>query len=348
MKTGRVLDSFQLNRAVLGRQLLLRKQQGSLPGVLEQMGGLQAQYAPSSYVGLWSRRVGMERADLDRALHDRTVVQGTLMRVTIHLVSRQDYWPFAVGLRTARRQMWLRAFKGRRTVDEMRVLADQTRELLAAGPRKRQDLLRELGGLDNGTWIGIGLWVDLVRVPPSGTWGHRRADLYGLAESWLGPPDVSEEEGIDHLIRRYLGAFGPASTADLASWSGLPGSMLAGRVREIDVVPYRDVAGKELLDLPDAPLPDAGTPAPIRFLPTWDATLLVHCRRAAILSEEYRPRVFSTHNPQSIGTFLVDGKVAGTWKFDKGRVETAPFEPLNASAQDRLEQEAKRLRAFMK
>ncbi len=107
-----MLDGFQLNRAVLGRQLLLRKQQASLPGVLEQMGGLQAQYAPSSYVGLWSRRAGMERADLDRALHDRTVVQGTLMRVTIHLVSREDYWPFAVGLRTARRQMWLRAFKG--------------------------------------------------------------------------------------------------------------------------------------------------------------------------------------------------------------------------------------------
>ena len=201
--------------------------------------------------------------------------------------------------------------------------------------------------MDNGTWIGIGLWLDMVRVPPSGTWDRRRADLYALAEDWIGPPGVSEDEGIDHLIRRYLGAFGPATIADLASWSGLAASVLASRLNEMDTTVYRDEAGRKLLDLPGAPLPDAGTPAPVRFLPTWDACLLVHCRRAGILPEEYRPRIFTSKNPQSVATFLVDGSVAGTWRWAGGRVETVPFEPLDPAAGERLGEEAEALAAFL-
>jgi uncharacterized protein YcaQ len=343
---GGLIDEKALNRAVLARQILLRRTDETIPRALERMGGLQAQYAPSSYVGLWSRRAGMQRSDLDRALEDQTAVQGTLMRVTIHLVSRADYWLFAAGVRRARRQMWLRLVRGEWTEEQMEALADRTRELLAGGPRKRADLLRELG-LDNGPWVGVGLWVDLVRVPPSGTWSRRRADLYGLAEDCVGPEDVSEEEGIDHLVRRYLAAFGPAAVGDLVSWSGLPAAMLAPRLEALQSVRFKGPAGRELIDLPGAPLPDPETPAPVRFLPTWDASLLVHCRRAGILPEEYRPRVFHSKNPQSVATFLVDGRVAGTWRNDRGKVTLDPFTPLDPAVRREAEEEAGRLESFL-
>jgi hypothetical protein len=104
--------------------------------------------------------------------------------------------------------------------------------------------------------------------------------------------------------------------------------------------------GGELLDVPRAPLPDAETPAPIRFLPTWDAALLVHARRTGILPEAYRPRIFNTKAPQSFGTFLVDGAVAGTWRFDGGRIVTEPFERLSRQTRAELRDESERLAAF--
>jgi hypothetical protein len=341
-----VIDARRMNRAVLARQLLIDRAAASTPEILEKMAGLQAQYAPSSYVGLWSRRLGMERSDLDAALEDRSVIQGTLMRVTIHLASRGDYWPFAAGLRSARRQMWLRLMKGGRTDDQMTALADRTRTILSSGPMKRAELIKQLG-VDSETWVGIGLWLDLVRVPPSGTWARRRADLYGLAEEWVGPDTVDEEQGVDHLIRRYLEGFGPAAIGDLVSWSGLPVSMLAPRLEAMETVSFRDTFGKELFDLPDGLLPDPQTPVPVRFLPTWDASLLVHCRRAGILPEQFRPRVFHVKNPQSMNTFLVDGAVAGTWRNDQGRVLVEPFEPLDPAIRREVDEEADRLEAFV-
>jgi hypothetical protein len=94
---------------------------------------------------------------------------------------------------------------------------------------------------------------------------------------------------------------------------------------------FRDDAGKPLVDLSDAPLPDAETPAPARFLPVWDASLLVHARRTQILPEEYRALVFNTKTPHSVKTFLVDGQVAGTWRHTDGRIELAPFGKLAAA-----------------
>src|SRR3954449_1032639 len=106
-----VLTQRHLNRALLARQLLLERGRSSIPKALERIGGIQAQYAPSMYVGLWSRLEGFERDQLTRALERRSVVQGTLMRTTIHLVSTGDYWPFIVGIRRRRREQWLRAHK---------------------------------------------------------------------------------------------------------------------------------------------------------------------------------------------------------------------------------------------
>jgi hypothetical protein len=109
---------------------------------------------------------------------------------------------------------------------------------------------------------------------------------------------------------------------------------------------FRDERGGELLDLPRAPLPDPDTRAPVRFLPTWEAMLLVHARRTQVLPEPYRSLVFNTRTPHSVSTFLVDGAVAGTWRYEGGRIWWEPFEPLPRAARRELEDEAKGLAAF--
>jgi hypothetical protein len=195
-------------------------------------------------------------------------------------------------------------------------------------------------------WNGVGLWVDMVRVPPSGTWARRRADLYGLASDWLGPWRVDEGEALEHLVRRYLAGFGPASLGDLGSWAGLPLTPLRPVLERVGTRRFRDSQGGELFDLPGAPLPDPGTPAPPRFLSTWDANLLVHARRTQLLPEGYRGRIFHTRAPHSFPTFLVDGAVAGTWRHQAGRIELEPFEPLAPATRRQLEDEAERLAAF--
>jgi len=332
----RTLTQRELNRALLARQLLLERTRLPLPRVLERMGGLQAQYAPSMYIGLWSRMDRFERGDLDRALERRTVAQGTLMRTTIHLVSARDYWPFALGIRRSRREWWLRLQKG--AVDDvtMRRSAAHVRRLLQTGPRPVKELEAHVTGY-------FGLWLDLVRVPPSGTWERRRADLYETAEAWLGPSDVSEQEGMEHIARRYLGAFGPAPPADIATWAAIPVTRVAQTLRRLALRRFRDEAGRELVDLPRAPLPDPETAAPVRFLPVWDAILLVHARRTEVLPEEYRRRLFSAQNPASASTFLVDGAVAGTWRHDRGRIALEPFRRLSRPTRVELEAEAERL-----
>jgi hypothetical protein len=324
---------------------LLERSALPVPKAIERIGGLQTQYAPSAYLGLWSRLRSFERAALTRALERRSVIQGTLLRITIHMVSASDYWPFVEAIRRARRAWWLGATSRRAIEREVISAAERTRTLLADGPRPRRELLQALG-VDGSTWNGIGLWVDLVRVPPSGTWDRRSADLYGLAEDWVGPPAATEQQGIELLIRRYLGGFGPASIKDLVSWSGLPPASLGPALGRISLRRFRDPDGGELVDLPRAPLPDPATPPPVRFLPTWDATLLVHARRTQILPERFRARIFSTKTPHSAPTFLVDGQVAGTWRVEADAIRITPFERLSRGTERELVEEAERLAAF--
>ncbi|HEX8067261.1 MAG TPA: winged helix DNA-binding domain-containing protein [Thermoleophilaceae bacterium] len=341
---ARTLTERELNRALLARQLLLARGRSSLPRTLERMGGLQAQYAPSMYVGLWSRVEGFERDALTRALERRTVVQGTLMRTTIHLVSAADYWPLAIAIRERRREHWLRA--RRRQGFTARGLAAAARRVRRRlddeGTIHRRELEEAAGGGAAGAG-GAGVWLDLVRVPPSGTWERRRADLYAAAEDWIGPPETSADEALDHLVRRYLGGFGPATKHEIADWAGLTATDLAPALARLRLRRFRAEDGAELLDLPRAPLPDPDTPAPARFLPVWDATLLVHARRTGVLREEHRPRIFNVRTPHSVSTFLVDGVVAGTWRYERGAVKVEPFGRLPRSARAELREEADRL-----
>jgi hypothetical protein len=338
----RVLSRRELNRAVLARQLLLERGRGSLPRTLERVAGLQAQYAPSMYIGLWSRLASFERDQLTRALERRSVVQATLMRVTIHLVSAADYWPFAIGVRDARRERWMRA-RPEISEADLRAAAERAKLRLADGPLARADLIEDM---DARAFNGIGMWLDLVRVPPAGTWERRRADIYATAETWLGPGSVTPAGGLELLIRRYLQGFGPGAPADIANWAGLPSRAVSEALERLELRQFRDEDGGLLVDLPRLPLPGADAPAPARFLPAWDATLLVHCRRTLILPEQHRPKVFHTKTPQSVPTFLVDGAVAGTWRYEQDRVELKPFDALGRADGDELEQEGRRLAAF--
>jgi len=321
----------------------------SLVQTIERVGGLQTQYAPSGYVGLWSRMRNFSREALTAALEQRQVIQGTLLRSTIHMVSARDYWLFLAAIKQGRRDWWRRTRKEASDVD-IAAAAAVFREQLAVGP-KRAGALRELlerRGLPRLAWIGVGLWLEMIRVPPSGTWDQRRADLYALAETWVPAAMPTEAAGLEHVVRRYLGGFGPSSVREIADWAGIPQATLLPVIDRLPLRSFRDEKGKELLDLQRAPLPDSQTPAPVRFLPTWDATLLVHARRTQILPERYRPLVFNTRTPHSVPTFLVDGAVAGTWRYEAGRLQVKPFAPLPKAARREVEDEARRLEAFHK
>lgn len=336
----RTLTQRKLNRALLARQLLLERARTDLPQALERIGGIQAQYAPSMYTGLWSRVEGFERAALTAALEQRTVVQGTLMRVTIHLVSRADYWPFALAVRDARRALWLRVHPDVSS-RAMSAAARTLRRRLEGGATLRRKEVEAL--LPKQRAGGIHVWLDLVRAPPSGTWEHRRADLYAAAEDWIGPPALSAREAAEQLVCSYLAGFGPASRKDVASFTGLSLTALRPVLAGLELERFASEAGEELLDLPGAPLPDPGTPAPPRFLPTWDAALLAHARRTGVLPERHRTRIFHTKNPQSLPTFLVDGAVAGSWRYENGGIRLDPFEPLDAASMLAVREEAERL-----
>ena len=343
---GRTLSARELNRALLARQNLLEPGRASLPKTLERIGGIQAQYAPSMYVGLFARMAGFRRDSLTRALERRTVVQGTSLRSTIHLLSPAQWWRYAIAIREPRRESWL-AYRKEFKASQLDAAARRARRAFGDSSTLGRKELQDVVDLGAQGITGINAWLDLVRVPPSGTWERRRADSFALAEGWLGkPPRLAVGEARTQTIRDYLRGFGPATAGDIASWSGLPLPVVKSVLAKLEVRRFRDEDGKELVDLPRQPLPDPETPAPVRFLPTWDATLLAHCRRTQILPEDYRPRVFSARTPHSVCTFTVDGAVAGTWKHVRGSIRVEPFERLDRSVQRELDEEAERLAAF--
>jgi hypothetical protein len=337
----RVLTQRELNRALLARQLLLERGRMSIPKALERIGGIQAQYAPAMYIGLWSRLEGLDRTALTRALERRAVIQATVMRATIHLVSKADYWPLTAAVRGPRAAWWQRV--GKSDPREVHAAARKLRRFLADGPKRWKEIETHLG---RDRARGAFVYLDLVRVPPSGTWDQRRADLYGLAEEWIGPDNGAADAGLDLLVRRYLGGFGPADPVDVADFAGIPITSVRAVLERIELRAFRDEQGKALVDVPRAPLPGADTPAPPRFLPVWDATLLVHARRTQILPETYRPRIFNVKLPHSVNTFLLDGQVAGSWRFEAGKVRLEPFDGIPRAQRRALENEAARLAAF--
>jgi hypothetical protein len=338
----RVLSREAQLKALLGKQLLLERAPLDPVRAVEKVGGLQTQYSPSGYVGLWSRLRDFGRDDLTDALQRKRIVQGWMMRCTIHMVSAADWAPLTEAVREARREFWLRTVPAARELD-MPAVAAAVASYLADGPRKQAEITAHLvaDGFPKLAWQGTQLWLDLVRVPPAGTWDSPRANVYGLASDRVRARAHADPRAL--LVRRYLGGFGPATPADVARYAGW--SITETRA-VLDRIPLRAFEGG-LVDLPRAPLPDPETPAPVRFLGAWDAVLLLgHAKRTGILPAEHRDKVFHVRMPQSTPTFLVDGRVAGTWKHVDGAVQVTPFAPLAPAARDEVEAEAARLGTF--
>jgi hypothetical protein len=341
----RVLTLRELNRATLARQLLLeRKTIGVLPA-LERVAGLQAQWPPSPYVGLWSRVTGFRRETLERAILSRQVLKPTVMRGTLHLVTARDYPMFWWALR------------------DMPTWYDETHLAHALQALKRMRALAERAPLAHKDAIAILMAEGHEELEARRIFHavRRRGHLLHASESalWKGRPSAvfhpfPEPEPLEvlaartELVRRYLAAFGPSTRGDIADWSGLRVTDFAEALDALEPLRrFRDENGRELLDLPRAPLPHADTPAPVRFLPKWDNTLLAHADRRRVLPEELRKAVIAK-NGDVTQTFLVDGMVAGSWTADrKGKLALAPFAPLPRVARREVEEEAARLEAWL-
>ncbi len=190
--------------------------------------------------------------------------------------------------------------------------------------------------------------LPLVMVPTDDRWAFPAAAGFTPADTWLDRP-LWTDEAREDLVLRYLAAYGPAGAADAQAWSGLKGLKAVLDGLRPRLVTFRDERGRELFDLPDAPRPDAGTPAPARFLPEFDNLVLAHADRSRLLADEHRTLVV-TKNLRVRATFLWDGSVAGTWEVARTAkavtLRLTPFEPLPAGSVDELVAEAEALLHF--
>ncbi len=356
-----ILTARQLNRATLARQLLLEPAKLDLVTATERIGGLQAQEPASPYIGLWTRLAGFEPADLDRSIAERALVKGTLMRMTLHLVSAADYlhlWPaIASMIEGIRRQ-------DRVQPPSARHLAALTAraEAFTAEPRGLGELRDHLAASDGAALDGLApdevLWwirrrVAFAHAPSDVPWVFGRRPRLAHALTWLGADTwPTAEAALERLVRRYLGAFGPATAADLGQWSGVAVGKVRPGIAAVeaagDLRRFSDERGRELLDLEGAALPDPDTPAPPRLLPMWDSPLLAFADRTRLISDEDR-RVVIARNGDTLPTFTIDGVIAGLWWAEaepggRTRIVIEPFRPPLRRADARaLEHEGERL-----
>jgi hypothetical protein len=355
-----LLTRRQLNRATLARQLLLDRADLQVLTAMERIGGLQAQEPASPYIGLWTRLAPFATADLDRAFAERTAVKATLMRVTLHAVSAADYldlWPAIRPMIQAVRR------RDRSVPPEAATLAalGTSVEAFASQPRALADLRAHVGERDGLSADEVVWWlrraVAFVHAPDAVAWSFGRRPRLVHAGAWLGRDRWTDEAlAIERLARRYLGAFGPATAADMAQWSGLSVGRLRPGIGSIEAAGelrrFSDERGRELLDLEGAPLPDPDVPALPRLLPMWDATLLAFADRTRVISDEDR-RVVIARNGDTLPTFTVDGVVAGLWWAEstaggRSRIVIEPFRPpLSRADASALEDEGERLAEFV-
>jgi hypothetical protein len=320
--------------------------------------GLQAQVPRDPYVGLWSRLEGFRPDELAQLLLERQVVRIVLMRATLHLVTADDCLvlrPLAqpvLDKELARHPEYAPALAG---VDLDPVLAF-ARTVVAERPRTggelRAALAERFPDHDAATLAyACRCLLAFVQVPPRGVWGRTAQVTSTTAESWLGRP-LAANPSVDEVVLRYLAAFGPATAADVSTWSRLTGlreviDRLRPRLRT-----FRDESGRELVDLPDAPRPDPDTPAPPRFLPEYDNVLLSHADRSRIVSGEHRARASGVSGPIH-GSVLRDGFLCGTWRLDRDRATGSAtlvvthLERLTKRATAALAAEGRRLLRFV-
>ncbi len=347
----RVLGRRELNRALLERQMLLRRRRVPVLDAVEHLVAMQAQVPRDPYVALWSRLDRFGPESLAEPLADRRAVRMTLLRGTLHLVTDRD----ALALRPLVQRVVERTLYGssplRKAVDSVDVdeLLSLFRGLLEERPRTRAELvdaIRERWPDRDATSLGYAMYLlPTVQVTPRGLWGETGPSAFTTVERWLGRPVEAGTEP-DDLFRRYLAAFGPATIADAQNWSGLSGLKAVFERLRPSLRTFRDERGRELFDAPDAPLPNPDTPAPARFLPEYDNVGLAHADRSRIVAPEMRGWV-----EVGWGSVLVNGFGSARWKVDleKGaavlRIE--PFIRLSRSDRTAISTEGERLVRFL-
>ena len=349
--TPRTLTRRELNRAILQRQLLLRRESVPAMDVVERLVGMQAQVPTDPYTALWSRITDFEPAELAADVEERRVVRAVmLMRTTIHLVSARDCLEIRPLIQPVVERQWryspfAKALAGL-DIDEvlaagLALLAERPQTAGAIGKRLAERWPdRDPSSLGHAVrWL-----VPMVQIPPRGVWGRGGQPVLETVERWLGAP-LSKYPSLDDLVLRYLAAFGPATAKDASIWSWLTGlGEVMERLRP-RLVTYRDEAGRELFDVPDVALPDPETPAPVRLLPEFDNLLLSHDDRSRMADPAYRG------GPWWHGSLLVDGFLAGTWRPERRpggmTLRIGLYRPLTDPELTDVQAEAARLVAFL-
>ncbi|WP_028063230.1 winged helix DNA-binding domain-containing protein [Solirubrobacter soli] len=311
-----------LNRALLARQGLLEPFDAPVVDVVEAIGALQAQAWAAPPFALWSRMKGFQTEDLHSALARRELVVGMNLRATLHLVSAREHPAYHAVVEASGMTDWRRtkATSSDALRDALLGFADTPRsgdEVAAfadAWVDEHPDAIApdELEHQRAYKWRPLVRWSALTRVPEDGKWAKTPMTL-------VAAPDLSApDDALAMVVRRHLRAFGPASAEDVASWIGFRVPPVREAMKVLDLV---EVDG--LFDLPEAPRPDADTPAPPRFLAAFDSALLAYPskRRTRIVPDELRDLVYLRKNLQVKPTFLVDGFVAGIWAIEVKRRE---------------------------
>ena len=347
------LTARQLNRATLGRQLLLRREPLSVVGGVRRIVALQAQEAVSPYIALWNRIANFDPADLDAAFTDRTVVKASLIRLTLHAVVAEDYPAFHNAMLSSLRSS--RLSDGRYTTSGLSTADADTLvpHLLkfASRPRAKAEiealLQTRLGERNHPrAWWALKSFAPLHHAPTGGPWSFGTKASFLAAPTKPAPP--SPDESVQRLVLRYLQGFGPASVADFTQFTILRRPVAAQALKDLgdEVVELAGPGGTPLFDVPGGLLPPEDTPAPPRLLPMWDSILLAYSDRSRVIPPDYR-RLFIHQNGDVLPTLLVDGYVAGVWRPVEGGIEASAFHKLSNDAWKGLSAEAAALVAFL-
>jgi hypothetical protein len=351
----RTLDARALNRALLARQLLLRRSRTAAIAAVEHLVGLQAQNPASPYLALWSRLAGFRPEHIAVPLVERRLVRTATLRGTLHLVSADDCLALRPTVQDVLTRQHASSPAGRDLAGvELEPVLAAARALLDQEPRPGsalgEALARRWPDRDPAALMhAVRAMLPMVQVPPRGVWGQSGMATWAAVETWLGRGHGAGI-AVDDLVVRYLAAFGPASVKDAQVWSGLPRLADCFERLRPSLRVFRDAAGGELFDVADGPRPGPDTAAPVRFLPDFDNLLLSHADRSRIVPEPQRPRIAS-RNGMPPATFLVDGFVAGTWSLVRdgrgGRLVVAPFARLARADRAAVADEARATVAFL-
>ncbi len=336
----RTLSAAELNRTLLQRQFLLERTRLPVVRVVGRLVALQAQYAPSPYVALWSRVQGFGKRSLTDGLARGSVVKAGVLRGTPARADPESSLSVARGCaRGVTEQAHSRA-RRRKSV----ALADAWPEGALDAAEARAFAGRVLGTDDRWVIEFTLRAMPFLRTAPTGAWPHNAPSPTVLWREPLASPDA----GAVRVVHDYLAAYGPALREDIKQFTGF-------RLGQIDLGldrlrTFEDARGGILYDVARAPIASADVPAPVRFLPPFDSSILAHRDRTRILPDAYRETVIRRLNGTMLATYTVDGLIAGWWRAEKvkGRVlvVSEPFEPLPLRARREVDAEAERLAAF--